>query len=174
MKKIFVLSFLLIGCASQQTTTPVLTKDLAAVSDIHSVKYQKASGIIKIEELKDEIKVTTDLQGLKPNSRLGFHIHENGVCEGPDYKSAGDHLNPDKHDHGRPETSERHLGDMGNIVTNAVGISKQVILLPKSSLTDMDKIIGKAVLIHEKADDLKSQPAGNSGDRIACGLIKPI
>ncbi len=174
MKKIFLLSFLLIGCASQQTTTPVPTKELAAVSNIHSVKYQKASGIIKIEELKDEIKVTTDLKGLKPNSRLGFHIHEKGVCEGPDYKSAGDHLNPDKHDHGRPETSDRHLGDMGNIVTNAEGISKQVILLPKSSLEDMDKIIGKAVLIHEKADDLKSQPAGNSGDRIACGLIKPI
>lgn len=174
MKNIFFVSFFLIGCASQQTTTPVPTKELAAVSDIHSSKYQKASGIIKIEELKNEIKVTTDLKGLKPNSRLGFHIHENGVCEGPDYTSAGDHLNPDKHDHGRPETSDRHLGDMGNIVTNAEGISKQVILLPKSSLEDMDKIIGKAVLIHEKADDLKSQPAGNSGDRIACGLIKPI
>lgn len=174
MKKIFVLSFIFIGCASQQTSTPVAAKEFAAVSDIHSVKYEKASGIIKIEELKDEIKVTTDLQGLKPNSKLGFHIHEKEVCEGPDYKSAGDHLNPENHDHGRPETSERHLGDMGNIVTNAVGISKQVILLPKSSLTDMDKIVGKAVIIHEKADDLKSQPAGNSGDRIACGLIKPI
>jgi Cu-Zn family superoxide dismutase len=175
MKTVLILSFIVMSCSTQQTTAPTVpTKELVAVSDIHSVKYTNASGLIKIEELKDEIKVTTDLKGLKPNSKLGFHIHEKGICEGPDYKTAGNHLNPEHHDHGRPESSERHLGDMGNIVTNAEGVSKQVILLPKSSMDDVDKIIGKAILIHAKADDLKTQPTGDSGDRVACGLIKPI
>lgn len=179
MKFVLILSFFIFSCSSPQnpttkalTTTP--TKELVAVSDIHSARFQNASGIIKIEELKDEIKVTTDLKGLKPNSKLGFHIHENGVCEGPDYKSAGNHLNPEHHKHSRPESSMRHLGDMGNIVTNAEGVSKQVILLPKDTTGDVEKMFGKAILIHAKADDLKSQPAGDSGARIACGLIKPI
>ncbi len=61
---------------------------------------------------------------------------------------------------------------MGNIVTNAEGVSKQVILLPKDTAGDIEKIYGKAILIHAKADDLKSQPSGASGARIACGLIK--
>lgn len=177
MKFVLILSFLIISCSTQKKPNALATKptkELVAISDIHSVKYQNASGIIKIEELNEEIKVTTDLKGLKPNSRLGFHIHENGICEGPEYKSAGNHLNPEHHKHGRPESSQRHLGDMGNIVTNAEGVSRQVILLPKDTVGDVEEMYGKAILIHAKADDLKSQPAGDSGARIACGLIKPI
>ncbi len=175
MKIFLSLLLVAVGCSSQKKTEEIVMKpDLVAVSDIHSAKYSNVSGLIKIEELKNEIKVTTDLKGLTPNSKLGFHIHEKGICEGPDYKTAGNHLNPDMHDHGRPESSMRHLGDMGNIVTNAEGVSRQVILLPKSDSDNVKEIFGKAILIHAKADDLKSQPAGNSGDRIACGLIKPI
>lgn len=162
---------LLVGCSAQiqKETKP----ELVAVSSIHS-ENKKIFGEIKIEELKDEIKVTTDIKGLKPDAKLGFHIHEKGVCSGPDYKSAGDHLNPDKHEHGRPESALRHLGDMGNLVTNNQGVSRQVILLPKSNENDVKQIIGKAILIHEKEDDLKTSPSGNSGERIACGIIKAI
>lgn len=174
MKIILSMLLIAVGCSSQQKKIEEVHPDLVAVSDIHSAKDSNIRGMIKIEELKNEIKVTTDLKGLRPNSKLGFHIHENGICEGPDYKSAGDHLNPMKHRHGRPEAIERHLGDMGNLVTNASGESRQVILLPKSGKEDVKEILGKAVLIHAGTDDLNTQPSGNSGDRIACGLIKPI
>lgn len=171
MKYLLPLTLLIMGCTSQQKKE--VKPELVAITSVHSENKQ-IHGDIKIEELKDEIKVTTDIKGLKPDSKLGFHIHEKGVCDGPGYKTAGDHLNPGKHEHGRPESSERHLGDMGNLVTNAQGISRQVILLPKSEANDVKMIIGKAILIHEKEDDLKSSPSGNSGERIACGIIKAI
>lgn len=145
-----------------------------ALSEIHSDEKNAITGTVTIEDLEKEFKVTADIKGLKPNSRFGFHIHQNGVCEGPNYKTAGDHFNPHKKPHGRPDSEMRHAGDLGNLQTNANGEAKQVILVPKEEGDTFDQILNKSVLIHAGVDDLTSQPSGNSGDRIACGLIKPI
>lgn len=180
MKFLILSVVILSSCAKMQTkteTTPVAETQSSvtkAVSDLHSVKFKSLKGMITIEELEKELKITADVSGLRPNSKLGFHIHENGVCEGPEYKTAGEHFNPHNQKHGRPEGKTRHMGDMGNLETNAEGVAKKVILLPKMQPHDMKELIGKSILIHAKKDDLKSQPSGNSGERVACGLIKPI
>jgi Cu-Zn family superoxide dismutase len=165
----------LVSCSSKKKEE-MITHDVQAKaeSQMHSSARKNLKGIITIEDLKDEIKVTADVSGLKPNQRLGFHIHENGVCQGPDYKTAGDHLNPYGQPHGDPNGKIRHLGDMGNLESNANGEAKKVILLPKSQMDDLNMLIGKSIIIHSKADDMKTQPTGDAGDRVACGLIEAV
>lgn len=163
----------LVSCSSnkkQEKITHVV--EAKAETEMHSSMRRNLKGHITFEDLKDEIKVSADVTGLKPNQKFGFHIHENGVCDGPDYKTAGGHLNPYHQSHGNPLGHERHLGDMGNIESNANGEARKVILLPKTQMEDLNMIIGKAVIIHVKADDLKTQPTGGAGDRLACGLIQ--
>lgn len=167
-----VLTLFLSACASHHHDPVNPPKKV--VSDMHSDKYPGVKGTVTIEDLPKEYKITTDLSGLKPQSRLGFHVHQNGACEGPDYKSAGDHFNPHHLPHGSPAGHKKHSGDFGNLMTNAQGESKQEFIVPKEDGEGIDKLVNKSVLIHAKADDLKTQPAGNSGDRVACGIIKPI
>lgn len=163
------------ACAVHKQDTKVThTADAKAVSDLHSASIEKMAGLITIEDLKSELKITAEISGLTPNTAHGFHIHQKGICEGPDYKSAGDHFNPYSKPHGKPGTLQRHIGDMGNLVTNEKGEAKKVIILPKAKEDDLSLIIGKSILVHAEADDLKTQPSGDSGGRIACGLIKPV
>ena len=166
----------LVSCSAvhrQETKIPY-DENTKAVSDLHSATMEKMSGLMKIEDNSDHLNIEIEVSGLKPNTKHGFHIHENGMCEGPSYKSSGEHFNPHKHPHGKPDTKKRHIGDMGNIETDANGAAKKTIILPKQKIDDLNLIIGKSVLIHAGTDDLKTQPSGDSGDRIACGLIKPV
>lgn len=106
----------------------------------------------------------------------GFHIHEKGECEAPDFESAGDHFNPDDADHGFDEEDGPHAGDMPNIAVGEDGKVHQSFLLEDVTLdTDDDYSLvddkGTALVIHEEADDSESQPAGDAGDRMACGTI---
>jgi Cu-Zn family superoxide dismutase len=133
-------------------------------------------GDVKFERLgTGGVRVIADITGLEPNSTHGFHIHQHGDCSDQAAKKAGEHLNPTDKKHGPPMAdTEHHLGDMGNVTADAKGhavvdrVFDQMSLDPKSANT----VVGKAVILHAKADDLKSQPSGNSGDRIACGVIK--
>lgn len=165
----------MVSCSSRNKEEKV-THEVASLaeSQMHSSSMPRIKGKVGFEDMKDEIKVTTEISGLKPNAKLGFHIHENSICEGPEYKSAGDHLNPYAEKHSGPHAHASHLGDMGNLETNKSGEAKMVVFIPKEQRDDMNLLLGKAVIIHEKVDDLRSQPAGNSGKRIACGLIRPI
>lgn len=174
MKISSVLLLLLVFSCSSPEKKKVTQSKMAngVMAQMHSSTMQDLEGTVLFEDLGEEIKVTADVKGLKPNSKLGFHIHEQGICEGDDYKSAGGHFNPYHKTHGRPEGQERHLGDMGNLETNMNGEAKKVILLPKVNDNDMDLIVGKAIIIHSGTDDLKTQPTGDAGGRIACGLIQ--
>lgn len=177
MKIIFsILSLSILSCSAveKQETKVLYDKDTRAVSDLHSSTNEKLTGLMKVKDEGENLKIEIEVLGLKPSSKHGIHIHENGICEGPYYKTSGDHFNPYKHAHGKPESKLRHIGDMGNIDTDANGAGKKVIILPKEKMDDLNLIIGKSVLLHAGADDLKTQPSGNSGDRIACGLIKPV
>lgn len=141
-------------------------------ADLSSATMKSLNGKLEAEHTAKGIKVTALVNGLKPGSTHGFHIHENGECKGPDYKSAGGHLNPNKGDHSAPEKKSSHLGDLGNLKADANGIAETEVLIPFDKVKDLNGIVGKAVIIHTSADDLKTQPTGNSGDRIACGVIK--
>lgn len=134
----------------------------------------KVKGMVNLEDMPDQIKVTAMFTGLKPNSKHGFHIHENGTCEGPDFKSAGGHLNPSHEMHGGAMAKEHHLGDLGNIEADKNGTAKKEVMISKEGNDEMNKIVGKAFILHAKADDLKSQPSGDAGSRMACGLIKAV
>jgi superoxide dismutase, Cu-Zn family len=110
---------------------------------------------------------------LPPDSELGFHIHERGDCSAPDGSSAGEHFNPTDQQHGHPDSKARHGGDMVNLKSNAQGIAQVDLVVEGVSLHEgrPTDVLGKALVVHAKPDDYKSQPAGNSGDRIACGVI---
>lgn len=176
MRLLFVLLIISVAACStreekEQKLTEVAEAVKVATADIHSASQKNINGTVKFEETSEALVVTTDITGLKKNSRLGFHIHQEGICEGPEYKTAGDHFNPHKMNHGGPENSQKHSGDMGNLQTDKEGKVEMKISLKGVTLNE---VMGKAVLIHAKADDLKTQPSGNSGSRIACGLIRAV
>ena len=101
----------------------------------------------------------------------GFHIHENGDCSADDASSAGGHFNPTETSHGAPASPDTHVGDLGNISADAYGVAELDVRNPKLFLSGTNSIIGKAVAIHADLDDLSTQPAGNAGEIVACGVI---
>lgn len=133
----------------------------------------KMQGQLEMIPVKEGIKFMAEVKGLKPGAVHGFHIHENGKCEG-DFKSAGEHFNPKKIDHGGPASHKRHLGDLGNLVANKEGVAKVDVVLKDLSNEEINSIIGKSVIIHSKADDFSTQPSGDSGERVACGVINKL
>ncbi|WP_414698994.1 superoxide dismutase family protein [Oligoflexus sp.] len=104
--------------------------------------------------------------------KLGIHIHEKGDCSAEDASSAGGHFNPTGNQHSGPHRQERHAGDLGNIPVEQDGSGLLKVDLPDlETFFDWSAIVGKSVVVHEKQDDLKTQPSGDSGKRIACGTI---
>jgi Cu-Zn family superoxide dismutase len=140
-----------------------------ATAKLEPKSGSNVTGTITFTKAGDEVQVTADIQNLKPGKH-GFHIHEKGDCSAADASSAGGHFNPSHQHHGGPTTAERHVGDLGNIEADASG-KAHFHWKGKMSLSSADSIIGKSVVVHEKEDDLKSDPAGISGARIACGVI---
>ena len=131
-------------------------------------KDMQVSGTVRFMKAEHGLKVMVDLKGLKPNAKHGFHIHEKGDLSAPDLKSAGPHFNPGGKKHGGPEGDERHGGDLGNLTADDKGNVKTEIMAHGVTIDgEKDGIIGRSVIVHAKADDLKTDPAGDSGDRIA-------
>jgi Cu-Zn family superoxide dismutase len=115
------------------------------------------------------VHVHAEISGLTPGDH-GFHIHEFGVWS-EDGMAAGGHYNPTAEKHAGHDTSKRHLGDLGNITANASGNATLDLDDEYLSFHGPHSIIGRGLVVHEKADDLKSQPAGNAGARLAVGVI---
>jgi len=116
------------------------------------------------------VAVKASLKGLPPGNH-GFHVHEFGDCSAPDFTSAGGHFNPRGNPHGAPTESARHAGDLGNVSAAADGTATLDWTDPTMKLDGPDGVIGHAVIVHANADDLKTQPTGNAGGRVACGVI---
>ncbi len=129
-------------------------------------------GTVTFSEVADGVRVQASITGLAPGKH-GFHVHEKGDCSAPDASSAGDHFNPTGQPHGAPDSSARHEGDMGNIEADASGTANLNYVDHTLSLVPGDRsIVGHAVIVHANPDDLTSQPSGNAGARLACGVIK--
>ena len=170
---LIALLVLSVGVVAARAQTPgeKSSVPLKAVAVIHSTAGNKVSGTVTFTEVADGVQVQAELAGLTPGKH-GFHIHEFGDCSAADLSSAGGHFNPTNQPHGAPDAESRHVGDMGNIEADASGAAKLEYLDHHMSLAnDESSIIGRSVVVHAKADDLKSQPAGNSGARIGCGVI---
>jgi Cu-Zn family superoxide dismutase len=120
------------------------------------------------------VRIVADLAGVDTDGKHGFHVHQTGECvhgEGDKhFTSAGGHFNPGNANHACPPEEPRHAGDLGNIeVTRGVGHLEETSTL--LSLSGPNSVVGKAIILHAKADDCKTQPTGDAGDRLACGVV---
>ena len=131
---------------------------------------RKIEGSVRFQKTGDAIAITGRISGLTPGKH-GFHIHMFGDCSAPDFASAGDHFNPAFHDHGGPASQNRHVGDLGNVEAGPDGIVTVSLSDSTIALSGPNSILGRALVVHANADDEKSQPSGQAGPRLACGVI---
>ena len=146
-----------------------------AIANLQATKGNQARGTVTFTptDKANKVKVQVHLSQLKPGSVHGLHVHEKGDCGAADASSAGGHFNPAGKSHGDRTADERHAGDLGNVEASSAGKVSATFDVDDISVSDGQQgIIGKSVILHEKADDLKTQPSGDSGSRIACAVIE--
>ncbi|PCJ59656.1 MAG: superoxide dismutase [Candidatus Hydrogenedentota bacterium] len=142
-----------------------------AVCVLKATKGNSVSGTITFTQQKDGVLVEAHVMGLKPNSKHGFHIHEFGDISSPDGKSTGGHFNPTKMDHAGPNSAKRHWGDLGNLEADENGHATHKSLDKVIMIHGEHTILSRGITVHAGEDDLKSQPTGAAGARIAVGVI---
>jgi superoxide dismutase, Cu-Zn family len=146
---------------------PEAIKEAVAVIAPTKASNSQTAGVITLKQEHGYVLVSGEVSGLTPGKH-GFHIHMFGDLRAADGISAGGHYNPDGHPHGGPHSKERHIGDLGNIEADADGVAKVNV---KADKADLHMLLGRSLVVHGKADDLKSQPAGDAGPRVGIGVI---
>jgi Cu-Zn family superoxide dismutase len=144
-----------------------------ATAALQPTKGNKAFGEATFEQVGDKVRVVLFAQNLPPDSELGFHIHEAGDCSSGDGMSAKGHFNPHGKPHGHPQSAERHAGDLPSLKVAKNGRAKLDVTVDGISIgKGPGDIVGRGLIIHAQPDDYKTQPTGNAGARLACGVIK--
>ncbi|MFZ7124718.1 MAG: superoxide dismutase family protein [Desulfobacterales bacterium] len=141
-----------------------------AVAVLHPTEGNRAGGKVMFSLEDDGVRVKAEIEGLPPGKH-GFHIHEFGDCTAPDATSAGGHYDPEGHPHAGPDHKNRHMGDLGNLEADESGRAGYDRVDNLLVLDGPKSIIGHAVIVHADEDDFTSQPTGNAGARLACGVI---
>ncbi|PZP54525.1 MAG: superoxide dismutase, partial [Azospira oryzae] len=143
----------------------------SATAELKPLKGSGVTGTVNFTQKGSKVLVVASVKGLSPGLH-GFHVHEKGDCSAPDGTSAGGHFNPHGKKHGGPHDAERHGGDLGNLNADASGNAKLTLEVDGLSIgSGPANIIGRSVIVHADPDDYKTQPTGNSGGRLACGVI---
>ena len=177
------IAVLVAGCAPKQQAaapepeaTPEVevveeAEPLMAVAALQPAADVDVSGTVTFTETADGVEVVADIARVSPGPH-GLHLHELGDCSAADFTSAGGHFNPTDAPHGAPTDEVRHAGDFGNIEIGEDGTGQLKLFTDMLTVSDSpDSVVGRAVILHEKADDLVSQPTGAAGGRIACGVV---
>jgi len=174
------------GCAKKEAATPpegaaaTSTQKPAAMESMEPVQVMATltsradmtvSGMLMFAQQGDSVTVTAHVEGAPPGTH-GLHIHDVGDCSAEDFTSAGGHFNPTDAPHGSPSDEERHAGDLGNIEIGEDGSGHLELTSTMITLSEgPNSVVGRGVILHEKADDLVSQPTGAAGSRLACGVV---
>jgi Cu-Zn family superoxide dismutase len=164
------LNLIAAGSIAFITSTAFADEPTKAIAVLHPTKGSNVEGTVTFAKSGDEMKIVADVTGLTPGKH-GFHIHEFGDCSSPDGKAAGGHFNPTNNPHAGHDAAARHEGDMGNLEADSAGKAHLELTDNMMAMSGEKSIIGRGVIVHEKEDDLKSQPVGNAGGRVACGVI---
>ncbi|GAE94008.1 superoxide dismutase [Gracilibacillus boraciitolerans JCM 21714] len=161
----FVFLLFIVGCQEEERS-PLEVRLYNADKD--------AVGTANFKEQEDKVTVQIKVEGLESGLH-GVHIHEYAKCEGPEFQSAGNHFNPEGKEHGLMHPDGAHMGDMPNLEINADGTADVEFELPGVTLMDGEKSLlredGTSIVIHAGQDDGVSQPSGDAGERVVCGVI---
>ncbi|WP_374602814.1 superoxide dismutase family protein [Arenimonas sp.] len=194
------LALALAGCAAEPepaapTPAPTAAQDTPAATDdasaaaggialaaqarvvLAEVQGSGVTGELTFDPDGDALRLHGEVRGLAPGSVHGFHVHETGDCSAPDATSAGGHFNPGQMQHGdRQSEGPHHAGDMPNLTAGDDGVGRVDIRLQGLQIDgDADRdVVGRAVIVHAQADDYATQPTGNAGARIACGVVELV
>lgn len=176
---LFVSLFLILmagmNCDNKEDVEEIIPVELGrvitkAVAVLHPTQDSDVHGTVTFTKVADGMEIVADIKGLSPGKH-GFHIHEYGDCSALDGSSAGGHFNPEDEPHGAPTDQERHVGDLGNLNADSEGHAHYQRVDSQISFSGPHSIIGLAVIIHQGEDDFTSQPTGNAGPRVSCGVI---
>ncbi|MCC5941483.1 MAG: superoxide dismutase family protein [Balneolaceae bacterium] len=169
-----LLSFLLLSACMQEEIVEEIyegPETEKAVVVIHPTEGNEASGVVTFTQQDDGVRVQAEISGLGSETLHGFHVHEYGDCRDSAAMSAGGHYNPTDMPHAGPTDEQRHMGDLGNLPANEDGVATLDYVDTHLKLNGKYSIVGYAVIVHEQRDDLQSQPVGDAGGRIGCGII---
>jgi superoxide dismutase, Cu-Zn family len=170
MKTILAAAAVVLLTACQ--TTP--TEGPRATAQLQPTKGNKTFGEATFEQMGDKVRVVVFVQGLKPGQDHGLHIHEKGDCGSGDGMSTGGHFNPYGKPHADHTSPNRHAGDLPSLKANKEGRANvQVDLDIITVSAGPASVIGRGLIVHADPDDYKTQPTGNAGARVACGVIRP-
>ncbi len=180
IKRYLLLSALLLALfisACQPSTAdsaadkPAIAPLNQAIAVLSPTEGNATAGVVKFEQTDDEVTITAEVSGLKPNSIHGWHIHEYGDLTSLEGKATGGHYNPGNLPHALPDNPERHAGDLGNLKADETGKAQVELSVNNVSINgDQSPILGRAIIIHAQEDD-GGQPTGNAGGRMAQGTI---
>lgn len=161
----FVCALTLVACSTFQ-------EPRSATAVLQPTTGNAVSGRVTFTQQPHGVLVAVDVQGFMPNSEHGFHIHEKGDCSSGDGMSTGGHFNPDDKPHGAHEQAQHHVGDLPSLKADANGkVQLRFISTSIGMHEGPSNIVGRGLIVHRDPDDFKTQPTGNSGPRMSCGVI---